>query len=760
MKLLKSYLVVLIVPFAAISVMYYNAQSRIREEIIASNANNLHQFLNVVDMKLANMSEKAIQILSNVTIREQSSYYLDSNQSSGYDIFRAKKYLVDIPMEDYYDVFVYYNSNDRIISATNSSLHCEDYFTTYYQASFNKLWDSDSNFETFYSALTPKVSSPQLVLFGQDRSTPSLGVVLSQNIQNSLHTSDMTAVLILRPELLANLLQNATFGGQGSIMMYDHNNNLLVSSRSNESVIDISKYSEENKIYSDSFDGEKYVLQSFKSSVLDCTYVSAIPVNIFWEKLYGLRTISLISILLSMIASVVLTWMLARHSYSPITSIIHTICDNSNIKYDFKKPNEMEFIGNVIKNSLAENDMLSSSIETSNNNLWDDFLLHAMQGTLAHNKDLKRETQSIDLNFISDSFTIMLIHVDTVNELITGSPNTDEGQQMISFIFSNIMLELCRESHQGFVVGLVSQVYAVILNFSLDTWQPNKENDALKIGRDFQKYLTEYFEITCTVSVSLPENGIHNMNIAYNQAVKAMEYRYLMGKGSIIPYKDILGKKFYYNNSSNARNAQILIQYVKDNIENNISEILDQIIDDTIIGEDMSLNSIECFKYDFINIINKIIFDIGAVDFEKEHNFIQLMICADTFAEFKENLKLTLDQLRAYRITNTEQFTICDRAEEFIHKSYMDINLNNSIIAEKMDISPSYLSKLFKTQKGISLMDYLYQIRISNAKTFLKETSLTVEEIACKTGFISNSALIKTFKKHEGITPGSYRKVV
>ena len=82
------------------------------------------------------------------------------------------------------------------------------------------------------------------------------------------------------------------------------------------------------------------------------------------------------------------------------------------------------------------------------------------------------------------------------------------------------------------------------------------------------------------------------------------------------------------------------------------------------------------------------------------------------------------------------------------------------MIADKLNISPSYLSKMFKNEKNVSLLDYLYKVRLSYAKKYLRETDLTVEEIALKTGFISNSALIKAFKKYEGVTPGSYRRLI
>ncbi|HML48678.1 MAG TPA: helix-turn-helix domain-containing protein, partial [Clostridia bacterium] len=94
-----------------------------------------------------------------------------------------------------------------------------------------------------------------------------------------------------------------------------------------------------------------------------------------------------------------------------------------------------------------------------------------------------------------------------------------------------------------------------------------------------------------------------------------------------------------------------------------------------------------------------------------------------------------------------------------IESNHMDYTLNNNIIADRLNISSGYLSKMFRLQYGMSMMDCLYHLRINRAKHFLRETRLTIDEIAEKTGFVSASALIKMFKKYEGVTPGIYRKL-
>ena len=742
--------------------MYWNAQKTIYDEIITANASSLNQFVTIIDGELGNMIDKAYQIRNSKIVRKQVLY--DSNitqYSSSYDVYETKKYLNELPTEEFSDAFVYLSKNDRIISAINSSLSSREYYDTYYKHYGKDFPNSVDSFDAFYKVLRPESPLPHLVSFGQDPSSPSLGVILSANYSTAQRIGDVTVVLILLPELLNTIVNNAMYQNEGSILIYGRDNQLLMSTEQKEMSIDISNYNgNSDNIYYDVINDEEYIVQVMQSRVLNCTYLSLIPSQTFWEKQIGLRTISTISIILSMLVSILLSWLLARRSVSPIHSIVHTIRNKSDAKYDLNKKNELDFIKEVLINTFTENDMLSHRLKKNTNNLFEKYILHALQGTLSNNKFSDHELKQLKLNFTSDYFNLLIIHIDSVDENITGPLHGQEGQRILSLIVSNVMQELCSVSHVGFIVNLMPGEYAVVLNFSVGTPFTNRTEEALMIGHSFQCFVKENFNIISTISVGNPVEGIEKINTSYQQALTAMEYRYLNGKGSIIPYQDITVKKFSYSNAFNSKSTMLLIQYVKDNVDVDVNEIIHQVIENSGIDCNSSLCVIECFKYDLINTINKIICEIGALEFEKKNNFIHKLIHAETFEEFQEAFKTCILELKNFNEENKERFTICDKAEELIHECYMDINLNNSIIADKLNISPSYLSKMFKNEKNVSLLDYLYKVRLSYAKKYLRETDLTVEEIALKTGFISNSALIKAFKKYEGVTPGSYRRLM
>ncbi|HBE78077.1 MAG TPA: DNA-binding response regulator [Firmicutes bacterium] len=97
-------------------------------------------------------------------------------------------------------------------------------------------------------------------------------------------------------------------------------------------------------------------------------------------------------------------------------------------------------------------------------------------------------------------------------------------------------------------------------------------------------------------------------------------------------------------------------------------------------------------------------------------------------------------------------------AKEYIQKNYMNpIGLEE--ISEMVGFNLSYFSALFKKETGKNFIEYLTEVRISNAKELLRETNLNIAEICNRVGYLDQKHFIATFKKYAGIKPGEFRKL-
>jgi two-component system, response regulator YesN len=79
-------------------------------------------------------------------------------------------------------------------------------------------------------------------------------------------------------------------------------------------------------------------------------------------------------------------------------------------------------------------------------------------------------------------------------------------------------------------------------------------------------------------------------------------------------------------------------------------------------------------------------------------------------------------------------------------------------VARMSHLSPSYFSRLFKTETGQTFSEYLLAIRIERAKSYLRRKDCSMTAIAEQTGFFDQSHFIKSFKHATGVTPGLYRR--
>jgi AraC-like DNA-binding protein len=92
----------------------------------------------------------------------------------------------------------------------------------------------------------------------------------------------------------------------------------------------------------------------------------------------------------------------------------------------------------------------------------------------------------------------------------------------------------------------------------------------------------------------------------------------------------------------------------------------------------------------------------------------------------------------------------------YINESYAE-PLSLTALAERFYVSPYHLSRTFKEATGFTFTDYINLTRIKEAQRLLRETDLSITEVAAASGFGNFSHFGKTFKKITRVTPRAYR---
>ena len=91
---------------------------------------------------------------------------------------------------------------------------------------------------------------------------------------------------------------------------------------------------------------------------------------------------------------------------------------------------------------------------------------------------------------------------------------------------------------------------------------------------------------------------------------------------------------------------------------------------------------------------------------------------------------------------------------------YIQFNYSHDIsvddIAKAVGVSRSHLYRVFMSNVGQSPIDYLTSYRISEACSLLKNSSLSIAEIAVSVGFFDQFYFSRVFKKVKGVPPSKY----
>ncbi|WP_245583770.1 AraC family transcriptional regulator [Paenibacillus terrigena] len=94
---------------------------------------------------------------------------------------------------------------------------------------------------------------------------------------------------------------------------------------------------------------------------------------------------------------------------------------------------------------------------------------------------------------------------------------------------------------------------------------------------------------------------------------------------------------------------------------------------------------------------------------------------------------------------------------EYIQCHIHDPRLSVDDIADHIALSAKYVRQLFLDQYGMSLSNYILNMRIEKVKELLQHSDRSVAEISQQAGFLTKSHFFTAFKKATGMTPAQYR---
>lgn len=105
--------------------------------------------------------------------------------------------------------------------------------------------------------------------------------------------------------------------------------------------------------------------------------------------------------------------------------------------------------------------------------------------------------------------------------------------------------------------------------------------------------------------------------------------------------------------------------------------------------------------------------------------------------------------------THTHEHHAVTQACQIMQHQYV-AGINASDVAQIIGMDRSYLSSLFSKTMGMTMRDYLSELRINRAQQFLRHSTLTVEQIAQAVGYSEYRSFIRIFQQRTGLTPRAF----
>ncbi|SKC39782.1 response regulator transcription factor [Maledivibacter halophilus] len=119
-----------------------------------------------------------------------------------------------------------------------------------------------------------------------------------------------------------------------------------------------------------------------------------------------------------------------------------------------------------------------------------------------------------------------------------------------------------------------------------------------------------------------------------------------------------------------------------------------------------------------------------------------------------EQFKRAMERVMGYRYTDNQ---FLNDILEYINQNYSsEIELNKC--AKEFHTSSNHISRMFKRHLGKNFIAYLNELRIKKAEKLLKDTELSIKEIAHKIGYNNLNYFYKNFKKLTGTTPKKFKE--
>ena len=407
-------------------------------------------------------------------------------------------------------------------------------------------------------------------------------------------------------------------------------------------------------------------------------------------------------------------------------------------------------INDVIRKRLRENILV----------VRDSFFSNLMEGRIRNRQEIESRAEFLEIDLDYTQFLVCIMSFEA------GGAIRNKNFYDISFYKAAIMSkteEKIGDMYTCYVFNLGAGIGVMVCSDRIEKVLLTDRLEQIK------NWVNNNMGLSLSVGVGNVSGSIDKVTLSYRTASDAIQYSVVLGKNVVIDsdkITDTTKEKIAMEDfeSIMGKNEEILITAVKNSDRHLVRDSLDEIFASVnqIVRNDIRQKERVIFLLAFY--LTKILFALeiqGHRYYGNENDLFSVMnamtgmgdirdFMKDFFMEVIKELEKTKQSKNSYLVSQALKFM----------DVYQDGSVTLVSVAERLQIHPSYLSKIFKQETGESFSEHLIKNKMNSAKHLLKTTNQKVYEIANNLGYKDVAHFTKLFKKTFGVSPTEYRNLV
>ncbi len=275
-----------------------------------------------------------------------------------------------------------------------------------------------------------------------------------------------------------------------------------------------------------------------------------------------------------------------------------------------------------------------------------------------------------------------------------------------------------------------------------------------------RQQLHQRIGISVSVGIGSAVPQILHIGRSYDTAVEALKLRFLEGGDKIFDVRNVsIGSGDIHGFV--ALSEQEFCDRIKFSRMEEIREMLLSLKEALIEREAAYRSAASWLKY-YGGYLFRLWYEIEGDESNATRKYSLLINDLTHQKTFEEGFRIFSDQvITLYEEMNKargrKKGMVIEQVKEYIHLHYKEKELSLEDLAQKVFLSSSYLSTLFKKSTDQTITNYITNMRIAQAKQLLAESDRKISEIAEDLGYVNQFYFSSCFKKIVGVAPQEFR---